>query len=221
MVRIYPAIMGINSSETAKLELLKEISDCVHIDVMDNYFVPNTTQGVELINDYATKEGFFVWVHLMVQDPIAFYKKCNFPEGSLVSFHIEACEDIFEMIKIIKEKKQRVGIAIRPKTPVEELVPFLSVADQALLMSVEPGFSGQSFLNETINKLENLVRYREASNGEFRIAMDGGINQTNIEELAMKGVDDFAVSTGIFGQANPVEALQELYHLVENAKKSV
>jgi len=218
MVRIYPAIMGINVIEVEKLELLKGSFDSVHIDVMDNIFVPNVTEGAELINDYATKEGFFVWVHLMMKDPMLFYNKCDLPEGSMVSFHIESCEDILGAIKTIKEKKHSASIAISPKTAVEELVPFLNVVDQVLLMSVEPGFSGQSFLKGVLNKLENLVSYKRVSKLEFRIGMDGGINKKNIGELAKKGVDDFAVATALFGQSDPVGALKELYEIIEDSK---
>src|SRR5436190_15528267 len=103
MIRIYPAIMGIDADQIHKLELLKDVTDCVHVDIMDKVFVPNVTYGTELINDYARKQGLYVWAHLMIQHPLYFLNKYTFPENSLLSFHLESEDNIFDTIKIIKE----------------------------------------------------------------------------------------------------------------------
>lgn len=216
--RIYPAIMGIDQDGLQKLKVLQGLCDRVHIDSMDNVFVPNKTQGESLINKTSQEYGFLPWVHLMIQFPLPFYQQLVLPVGSIVSFHIESSVDIFKMIKVIKEKKQQVGLAISPKTPLKELVPYFHLIDQALVMSVEPGFSGQPFLSEVVQKIERLVECRQEGNFMFRIAVDGGIDKTNIMSLALKGVDDFAVSSGIFGQEDPVAALQRLRELVRGAE---
>ncbi len=214
MKHVYPAIMGIDQDGLQKLKMLQGLCDRVHIDVMDTIFVPNGTQGVSHIYETAEKYVFLPWVHLMVQFPLSFYQQLVLPIGSIVSFHIESVVDIFEMIKIIKEKNHRASIAISPKTPLEELMPYVNLIDQALVMSVEPGFSGQPFLSEVIQKIERLVHYRQEGKYMFRIAVDGGIDSANIVSLASKGVDDFAVSSGIFGKKDPVVALRELRDLV-------
>ena len=214
MVRIYPAIMGLDADQKNKLEKLTGLVDGVHVDVMDNIFVPNITKGTELINDFAQKEKLQIWAHLMIFNPLYFFDAYALPEGSLVSFHLESCDDIFKMIKTIREKKCMVSLAINPKTPVEKTMEFLGVVDQVLIMSVEPGFSGQSFLPEVLSKIHSLVSHRRATKANFRIGIDGGINTTNIKQLKQEGVDDFAVASGIFDQNDPVAALKELYHLV-------
>lgn len=183
-----------------------------HLDVMDNKFVPNKALAIDQVNAIAkiTKK---VWVHLMVEKPDTFYDAFFLPVGSLVSFHIESEVDVFEFIKIIREKKHKASIAISPKTPVSELIPFLDNIDQILVMSVEPGFSGQTFLKSSYEKITELVALRKQYNN-FRIGIDGGINATNIKTVIEKGVDDCAASAAIFQQDDHVAALQQLQKLV-------
>lgn len=214
MIHIYPAIMGADYDEYKKLDQLKGLVDRVHIDIMDNIFVPNKTVGMYELNKYAQMTDFLLWIHLMVERPERFYQELVLPHNSLVSFHIESSGCFFDFIKFIKEKKHRASIALNPKTPISESIPFLNIIDQVLVMSVEPGFSGQPFLKEVIKKIEDLVLYRQQHNLAFRIAIDGGVNITNIELLANKGIDDCAVSSGIFSQNDPAAALRELYHLI-------
>jgi ribulose-phosphate 3-epimerase len=187
---------------------------------MDNVFVPNKTQGESLINQASQEYGFLPWVHLMIQSPLSFYQQLVLPVGSIVSFHIESQVDFFGMIKVVKEKKHQASLAISPKTPLEELMPYVHLVDQVLVMSVEPGFSGQPFLSEVVQKIECLVAYRQEGDCMFRIAVDGGIDKTNIMSLALKGVDDFAVSSGIFAQKDPRTAFCDLRKLVEKAEES-
>ncbi len=217
MIRIYPAVMGINSESMRKLALLKGHIDRVHIDIMNNSFVHNVTQGSELISQYAEKEGLYVWAHLMIQDVAPFLGSYELPKGSLVSFHLESSSQIFETIKIIKEKKYKASIAINPKTAIEEVVPYLNVIDQVLIMSVNPGFSGQSFLPEVLKKIDVLVEYRKRTEWHFYIAIDGGVNKGNIKQLAQQGVDEVAVASGIFNNPNPLEVLHDLEDLVERS----
>ncbi len=216
MIRIYPAIMGIEQVGIQNMAKLKGLIDCIHIDVMDGIFVPNITQGENYITEFVKKEGLYAWVHLMIQDILRFYESCELPTGSLVSFHLESQNDIFEIIKTIKEKKHVPSVAINPKTPVSDLFPFLDVIDHILLMSVEPGSSGQLFLPEVLKKIEVLVEYRKLHGLRFRIGVDGGINKTNIGELVKRGADDLAIATGIFGEADPVVALRRLYEIIKN-----
>src|SRR5690606_16721529 len=177
---IYPAVIRFNSTEKRKLEQLKKICKRVHIDVMDNIFVPNVSSAVDVVNDYIEKNNFFVWIHLMVELPLAYHQQLELPANSIVSFHIESSVDVFKMIKSIKEKKQLASIAISPKTPISEVISYVNVVDQILVMSVEPGFSGQPFLNEVLEKIEGLNNYRQEANLKFRIAVDGGVNKNNI-----------------------------------------
>jgi ribulose-phosphate 3-epimerase len=180
------------------------------LDVMDNQFVLNTALSIDTVNDIAKMVNKPVWVHLMVKNPDQFYTQFFLPDDSLVSFHIESEIDVDRFVKIIREKKHKPSIAISPKTPLEQIFPFLNIVDQVLLMSVEPGFSGQRFLPESISRLEKLIAYRKKHEYVFKIGLDGGINIDNIKMITQKGVDDCAIGSGIFNCPDHLVALHEL-----------
>lgn len=208
MVNIYPSLMAADQLNLEKeIQSLSPYCAGFHLDVVNNNFL-----GTATINAIAAKSN--VWIHLMIDDPIAFYEQLKLKSDTLVSFHIESGIDFFEAAKIVREKKHRLSIAISPKTPVASIVPFLHIVDQILLMSVEPGRSGQQFLPSTFNKLDELITLRREHKGLWKIGVDGGINATNIVQLAEHGVDDCAVGSGIFQQQNSVDALQELHKLI-------
>lgn len=214
MASIYPSLMAVDPLNVEnEIKLLEPYCAGFHLDVMDNSFVPNITWDAHTVNVIA-QQVKHAWVHLMVQKPAVFYDTLSLPVGSIVSFHIETEVDVFEFIKTIKEKKHQVSIAISPKTPVSRLLPFLVHIDQVLLMSVEPGFSGQPFLESSFEKIAELVALAEKYNFNFRIGCDGGIDATNIKMLVEKGVDDCAIATAIFQQHDHVAALQQLQELI-------
>ncbi len=216
MAHIFPSLISADPLNLQKeIELLDPHTDGYHLDVMDNHFVPNLTWGPMIINAIAKTTRRKLWVHLMVDNPMDWDALLFIPPGSIFSFHFETKKEIPRLIKKIKEKKWEASLAINPKTPVEEIFPILGVLDQVLLMSVEPGFSGQSFLKAVMKKLDKLSAYRQTSGLNFRIGMDGGINAQNITQLAQKGVDDFAIAASIFHQADRAAALQGLKKLVQ------
>lgn len=215
MAMLFPSLI---SADLLNLEcVIKQLDPIVpgyHLDIMDHHFVPNLTWGPMFIHAIAKATNKILWVHLMVDNPTIWIEELNLPGGSILSIHIETISDTSQIIKLIQEKKLKVSIAISPKTPINEFFSLLPMIDQALIMSVEPGWSGQSFLTPSIEKLETLVDYRRSKNLKFRIAMDGGITEKNIKELAQKGVDDFAVASSIFGKPDPVAAAKELTQLI-------
>jgi len=213
-MKIYPSLMVVNPENLhQEIALLQPVCAGFHIDIMDTIFVPhemwNNPQEVNNIVNLIAHP----WIHLMVEKPDLFYENLSLPTDSLVSFHIESDVDVFRFAKTIKEKKHHVSIAIRPKTPVSEIIPFAHVADQILLMSVEPGASGQQFLVNTYERLAELVEYKKHHNAHFKIGVDGGINQKNIQKLAQNGVDDCAIATAIFQSSDHIAALEELQKL--------
>lgn len=210
-MNIYPSLMVVPEQDLKKeIQLLAPHCAGFHIDIMDGIFVPNNMwYNPEQVNEIV-RLAQKVWIHLMVQKPEPFYSQLELPHGSLVSFHIESDIDIFIFAKIIKEKKQRASMAISPKTAIKEIIPFLNVVDHVLIMSVEPGFSGQPFLEKTYEKIDELVAYRKKYKVNFDIGVDGGINKNNINSLVLQGIDDVAVGGGIFQHKDPIEALQDL-----------
>ena len=210
-MNIYPSLMVVSEKELEKeIQLLAPYCAGFHIDIMDGVFVPTIFWYDAAVVNKIVKLAHRVWIHLMIQKPDDFYHQLELPADSLVSFHIESEVDIFSFSKIIREKKQRVGLAINPKTPISDIIPFFSVIDHVLIMSVDPGRSGQCFLKATYDKVSELVEYRKIHQMSFAIGIDGGINKNNIGRLVQQGIDDCAVASGIFNDEDHLAALQEL-----------
>jgi ribulose-phosphate 3-epimerase len=185
-----------------------------HIDVMDGIFVPHKTGEITTINHLSTITPTISWVHLMVQNPNEWIEKLELPKHSIVSFHIESLGNKIKVIKSIKEKNWHASIAINPKTDLEKMLPLLSTADHVLIMSVEPGRTGQPFLPFVEKKIDALTEYIHTNNLHCTVAIDGGVNATNIAHLAHKGVEHFVVGAALFTAPDPVTALCELQQLV-------
>jgi len=210
MINIYPSFMAADPQHLEnEITLLQPYCAGFHLDVMDNHFVPNTALSIDTVTTIAQKAKP-VWIHLMVEKPDDFYAAFSLPIDSIISFHIESEIDVISFAKIIREKKHKVSVAINPKTPVAEIIPFLNVVDQILVMTVNPGFSGQPFLESSFEKIAELVAHRQQHNNFFRIGVDGGIDATNIKKLIEIGVDDCAVGSAIFKHKDHVVALRQL-----------
>lgn len=217
MATIYPSLISADLLNLqAQLEALDPYCHGYHLDVMDAHFVPNLTWGPAFINAISRSTYKKIWVHLMVEHPLTLLETLTLNPGSMVSFHIESQEEKTKLIKRIKEKQLEASIAISPKTPVDSIFPYLNSIEQVLIMSVEPGFSGQQFLPEVMHKVAQLVAYRSSSRLKFRIGIDGGVNEENIQMIAQSGVDDIACAHAIFGHADPVERLQHLQELISH-----
>lgn len=207
MIRIYPSLIGGNLlCIEQSIKQLEQYCDGFHLDVMDNHFVPNLTFGAEMVNTIAKSSAKQMWVHLMVDDPINWCDTLQLSEGSIVSFHFEATQSPEKVAKCITEKKWVPSLAINPKTAVEEIESLLDIVNHVLLMSVEPGFSGQRFLEDVLPKASELKKLKP----NIVIGMDGGINLENIHEVAVAGVQDFGIASAIFTSNDPVHAIETL-----------
>lgn len=214
--KLFPSLISANLLELKDdISRLDPYCDGYHLDVMDHHFVPNLTFGYDIIHAIARTTNRPLWLHLMVENPDVWLDRLDLPAGTILSFHPETSRDIKKTIKSIKKKMWRASIAISPKMTVDEISPYLHLTDQALIMSVNPGFSGQAFLESVTAKIEPLIQYRKTHSLSYTIGMDGGINARNVASLAQKGVSDFAIASGIFGQPNPVTALKELKRLIK------
>jgi ribulose-phosphate 3-epimerase len=218
MKEIFPSLAASASSNVQ--ETMREMdSYCAgyHIDIMDGKFVPHMTNGVEWVNAIALLTDKKIWIHAMVENPSSLIDRLMVPPESIVSIHIEAKQEIKKNLIKIKEKKWTTSLAINPKTDVRECFQFLTQdVDHILIMSVEPGSSGQQFLERSIEKIKTLVAYRAAQSLSFTIAIDGGVNAQNIARMAYLGVDQFAIGSGVFAQPDPVNALKELQELMRS-----
>lgn len=210
-IQIFPSLISSNilNIENTLIEL-KPYCDGFHVDIMDNHFVSNLTWGPPVVNQIAAHAEKPLSVHLMVEKPETIINKLILKEKSSIAFHIEN-GNTHEIIKLIQTKKLRTSIALNPQTNLDTIFPFLKSVDQVLLMSVEPGSSGQKFLPESLNRLKALTAYKKENNLTFQIAMDGGITNENIHQLFKNGCSTFCIASAIFSTSNPIEALKNLY----------
>lgn len=197
-------------------ELLEEartvagLSDYLHWDVMDGHFVPNLTFGPVVVNALRDRISVPFDIHLMIADPHRYAPEFRVRPGDLISFHIEAVSDPLPVIATIHKMGVRAGIALRPKTPLNAIEKFFDQIDFLLIMSVEPGFAGQSFITDTLAKIRQareLIRKKKLS---VEIEVDGGVNLQHIEEIARAGADIVVAASAIFGQTDRYKALAQL-----------
>jgi ribulose-phosphate 3-epimerase len=214
-VEIYPSLI---SSDILNLEnvikTLDDHCDGYHIDVMDNHFVPNLTWGSAFIKRFLKVIQLPLDVHLMVDDTIDWIDKFELRDIDTFIFHYESFNDINEinhLIKVLQKKEWKFGIAINPKTSVEKIENFLPLLSQVLIMSVEPGFSGQKFIDSVIKKVEDLSNIKNKKSFTLKICMDGGIGIDNVRRLSEIGVERIGVASSVFTKGNPVENLKTLY----------
>ncbi len=179
-----------------------------HIDVMDGHFVSNLTIGPPVVNSLRRGLSRPFDIHLMIDHPLTYAPQFDVCSDDFISFHLEANDDPKKVIGVIREAGAKVGIALRPATPLERVFPYLSIVDLVLVMSVEPGFGGQIFMPESIKRLRSL--YREVGERPVLIAVDGGITTENIRLVSEAGAELIVVGSAIFGEANRLAAVRAL-----------
>lgn len=215
MKSIYPSLISADLLNLEReIKLLEPYCQGYHFDVMDDHFVPNLTWGKMFIDQIVKVTAKPLWVHLMIDKPSIFVESIVLNANSMLTFHIESIGDVKNFSIRIKDKNMLPGVAVSPKTPVEKIFQFLDLLDHILIMTVEPGFSGQDFLPESIDKIRSLFSYCKINGHKVKIAVDGGVSKNNIAMLAKEGVDIFSVGTAIFGQVDPVGAIRDLQELI-------
>ncbi len=173
------------------LNKLIDILDYVHLDVMDGVFVNNISFGPDFIKSIRSLTNKTFDTHLMIIDPIKYIKQFAEAGSNYITFHVEAASDVMDTINLIKSYNVKPGISIKPNTKVEEIKKYLPYVDQVLVMSVEPGFGGQGFMPNSIDKVKELYNLRKENNYNYLINIDGGINDKTIE--LVKDYIDMAV----------------------------
>ena len=181
----------------------------VSVDVMDGHFVPNLSFGPDSVR-LCKKEGFFVDAHLMVANPDAVYPWFVAAGADIVTVHLEACADVSKTLAGIRKAGAKCGLAIKPNTPVDKLLQHTGEFDLALIMTVEPGFGGQKFMEQMLPKVEALRWTRDARGLDFWIQVDGGINADNIAAAAAAGADSLVAGSSVFGAQDPAQAAAAL-----------
>jgi len=203
-IKISPSILSADFSKLGnEIENLEKAeADLIHIDVMDGHFVPNITIGPEVIRKLRKYTTLPFDVHLMISPVHNFIK--NFAEAGadIITIHPEATDDLVSSIKKIKSYNKKVGISLNPETSVDKVMPVLNLIDLVLVMSVNPGFGGQKFMKEVLEKVKILRKEIDAKKLKVEIEIDGGINFENAKMAKDAGVDILVSGTTIFKENN-------------------
>ena len=184
--------------------------DMLHFDVMDGVFVNNITFGLPILKQVRSASDMFLDVHLMIVDPYRYISDFADAGADMISFHIESKSDTLKTINAIKERGIKASLALRPATSEEEIYEFLPYLDMVLVMTVEPGFGGQSFMPETVQKIRN-IRQRITEMGlDIDIEVDGGINGKTVHVVREAGANVFVSGSYLFGAENMMTAAERL-----------
>ncbi len=212
MKKIAPSILSADFSRLADevRGVEKAGADVIHVDVMDGHFVPNITIGPLVVQGLKKLTSLPLDVHLMIENPERYIEAFAQAGGDWMTVHAETCPRLKRVIKKIRQLRARPGIVLKPATPLKTLFPVLDEIDLVLIMSVNPGFGGQSFIPSTLKKIERLRKIVDQNHYPLEIEVDGGVKVENIGEVSMAGADIFVVGTGIFKTENYEETIREL-----------
>jgi len=212
MFEIAPSILSADFTRLA--EAIEDVraggATVLHVDVMDGHFVPNITIGLPVVKSIRKATEMTIDTHLMISEPGRYAVEFVKAGADMVSVHVEADPHLQRTLTAIREAGAKAGVAINPATPIETLTEALPYADFILLMSVNPGFGGQKFIPTMLDKLRRLRTMIEARGLDVRIEIDGGVDATNIGDVADAGAEIIVAGSAVFGTGNATEAVKGL-----------
>jgi ribulose-phosphate 3-epimerase len=212
MAIVAPSILSADFLQLGKeIEMINN-SDAqwVHVDVMDGVFVPNISYGIPVVKAIRAATQKIIDVHLMIIQPERYFTPFIQAGADVITFHYEASTHLHRSLQQLKESGIKAGVALNPHTPVELLADTLPFLDMVLLMSVNPGFGGQKFIETTFDKIIRLKKMIHHSGRQIMIQVDGGIDMNNTPQLTKAGVDILVAGNTIFGSSNPTETISRL-----------
>ncbi|MCH8069138.1 MAG: ribulose-phosphate 3-epimerase [Candidatus Marinimicrobia bacterium] len=184
-------------------------ADQIHVDVMDGHFVPNITIGPGVVKDIRKRTGLPLDVHLMIENPEMYIPQFVQAGSDLITIHVETCENLSMVIRQIKESGAKAGVTLKPGTSLKEIENVISEVDLILIMSVEPGFGGQEFIPETLDrvrKIKKMIAVLQERNSP-EISVDGGVKLSNAKKIVEAGADILVIGSAIFETKDPVKTM--------------
>lgn len=216
-IKISPSLLSANFAHLKQdLEKVESCCEMIHLDVMDGVFVPNISFGIPVIKSIRKATNLFFDTHLMIQSPKKYVHEFALSGADLITFHLEACldqEEIIETIELIKKENKKVGISIKPTTPVETIYSLLlrEDIDLVLIMSVEPGFGGQKFMKNSISKIRELRKFIDENRLGTLIEVDGGIQDETAKLVIDAGADILVSGSYLFNSEDFNKAVESLF----------
>ena len=219
MIEIAPSILSADFARLAEdaNAALQGGATLLHVDVMDGHFVPNITIGPPVVASLRKAVDVPLDCHLMIENPDDYIPAFADAGANWVTVHQEAVVHLNRTLELIRSNGMRPGVAINPATPVQTLGEVLDIVDHVLVMSVNPGFGGQTFIASTLEKVRKLATMRNAKGVDFRIEIDGGIDLDTVGAAARAGVEIFVAGSHVFGQGNPASRVEGLLKAAQEA----
>ncbi len=217
MIYIAPSLLAANFAALAEdVQKVEEAgANYLHLDIMDGVFVPNISFGPAIVETLRPLSKLFFDVHLMIMEPIRYIDTFLTAGADSITVHVESCQNCRQVLEHIKDNDARAGLAISPNTPWETVIPYLDIVDMVLVMTVEPGFGGQSLIYGALDKVKAIKKYIDENDIKIDIQVDGGINEKNVGLASSSGANIIVAGSAVFKAPKPRLAMNRLRELAE------